>query len=78
MLKTQLTCIFCHEPVLILYQFQRDKKQWTLDRINNDLAHTQNNVEICCLECNLKRRRIQYKAFAFSRQLKIVKNQEQE
>ena len=27
---------------------------WTLDRINNDLSHTNDNTCISCLKCNLQ------------------------
>ena len=28
--------------------------QWTLDRIDNNIGHSKENVVICCLKCNLK------------------------
>ena len=57
----------------IKYNNYRDKQQWTLDRIDNDLGHNNENVKIACLECNLKRRRINMEKFLFTKQLNIIK-----
>lgn len=53
---SDMLCFYCKEPVLVLYEFVRDPKQWTLDRMNNRLGHNRDNVEIACLRCNLRRR----------------------
>ena len=53
---SDMLCFYCKEPVLVLYEFVRDPKQWTLDRMNNTLGHNRDNVEIACLRCNLRRR----------------------
>lgn len=29
-----------------------DRLQWSINRLNNDLAHLKSNCEICCLYCN--------------------------
>jgi hypothetical protein len=50
----------------------RENKQWTLDRIDNNLGHNEDNVVIACLECNLKRRRTNQSKFLFTKQLKIT------
>ena len=34
----------------------RDEQQWTLDRIDNDKCHSDENTVISCLKCNLQRR----------------------
>ena len=62
--------------MFLLYDIVREAKQWTLDRINNDIGHNIDNVLISCLECNLKRRRTNKDAFLFTKQLVIVKNKE--
>jgi hypothetical protein len=69
----QLQCFYCQEKMLVLYETVRESKQWTVDRINNDLGHTQTNVVICCLECNLKRRRKNQQSFLFTKQLVLNK-----
>ena len=68
-----LKCHYCKENVLIYYDIVRETKQWTLDRINNDLGHNHDNVVISCLGCNLKRRRTNEKAFLFTKQLNLIK-----
>jgi len=70
---SKLKCRYCKNDVVILYNHARYPKQWTLDRINNDLGHNADNVVIACLECNLKRRRINDKKFLFTKQMNIVK-----
>ena len=42
--------------MLILYNKVRDLDQWTLDCIDNDINHSQENVVVSCLRCNLQRR----------------------
>ena len=51
-----LTCHYCSEHVFILYEKVRETKQWSLDRINNDLPHTKNNCFLSCYICNCSRR----------------------
>ena len=68
-----LSCHYCKEDIAVVYDVVREMKQWTLDRIDNDLGHTCANVVISCLECNLKRRRTSQNAFLFTKNLTIVK-----
>ena len=70
---SKLKCHYCKSNVLLLYNYVRYPKQWTLDRIDNDMGHNTDNVVIACLECNLKRRRINDKKFLFTKQMRIVK-----
>ena len=60
----------------LFYKQIRDKKQWTLDRIDNSVGHNSDNVIISCLECNLKRRTTEMDRFTFTKQLKIKKSNE--
>ena len=56
-----------------MYKKVRHNKQWTLDRLNNDIGHFTDNVVISCLSCNLKKRRMDEEKFKFSKQLIITK-----
>jgi hypothetical protein len=71
--KCEMKCIYCSEEVFILYEIVREMKQWTLDRINNDIGHNSGNLVIACLECNLKRRRTNKDAFMFTKNMVIVR-----
>lgn len=51
----------------------RDFKQWTLDRINNNLDHSDKNTVVACLKCNLDRRRKNFHAYTFTKNLCIRK-----
>ena len=72
---SKLKCFYCNRDMKIKYENYRDKQQWTLDRIDNDLGHNNDNVKIACLDCNLKRRRINMEKFLFTKQLKIKKHE---
>ncbi len=65
----KLKCYYCNKNMMILFDKVRDKDQWTLDRINNYDDHNDLNTVICCLECNLQRRRKNSEKFKFSKQL---------
>jgi hypothetical protein len=75
LLETEAKCFYCFSKVFILYEKIREGKQWTLDRINNDLGHNTDNVVLSCLECNLKRRCQSKDGFLFTKQLKIIKRE---
>lgn len=68
-----LTCTFCNKQVVLLYDVVRAENQWTLDRVDNDIGHTNENTKIACLKCNLKRRRIDYDKFHWTRNMSIAK-----
>jgi hypothetical protein len=71
--KCEMKCHYCSEQVFILYERVREMKQWTLDRVNNDIGHNTGNLVIACLECNLKRRRTNKDAFMFTKNMVIVR-----
>ena len=56
-----------------MYESIREKKQWTLDRLDNDQGHNRDNVVICCLTCNLKKGTKNDKKFKFTKQMRIIK-----
>jgi hypothetical protein len=66
-----MKCHYCACEIYLLYEFVREMKQWSLDRINNDIGHNKGNLVIACLECNLKRRRTNKDAFFMTKNLTI-------
>jgi hypothetical protein len=75
MLDSKLLCYYCKHQMFILYEVSREMKQWTIDRIDNDKGHNNDNYHLACLECNLKRRRQSDVKFLFTKQLIIVKQE---
>jgi hypothetical protein len=73
LIESKLHCNYCKNDVKVLYKIVREPKQWTLDRINNDLCHSNSNTLISCLSCNLKRRLMDKDKFQFTKQLNITK-----
>jgi hypothetical protein len=70
---SRLKCYYCKRNALLLYENQREPKQWTLDRLDNGMGHTNNNVVICCLKCNLERRCLNDGKFLFTKQMRLIK-----
>jgi len=70
---SKLKCYYCRNDCLIYYRNKLENKQWTLDRINNDIGHEKDNVVISCYKCNVKRGRLDDKKFKFTKQLRVVK-----
>ena len=73
LVSTKLKCLYCKEKINIFYKKMKCPNQWTLDRINNDIGHSNENTVISCLKCNLQRRKKNMKVFLFSKQLTISK-----
>ena len=71
--ETNLKCHYCSCETYLLYELVREMKQWSLDRIDNNVGHNRDNLVIACLECNLKRRRTNKDSFMFTKNLKIVR-----
>ena len=76
LIDKQLKCFYCREDVLLLYNYVRENKQWTLERIDNKIGHNRGNVEIACLLCNLRRRTMYHERYVFTKQLCVVKMDE--
>ena len=64
-----MRCYYCNSKTLILFKNVRTNYQWTLDRLNNYDEHSNSNTIICCLKCNLQRRRKNSEKFKFTKQL---------
>lgn len=72
--ESKLQCYYCKCHMFLLYEIVRELKQWTLDRIDNNIGHNEENVVVCCLECNLKRRKMSQEKFMFQKNLTIIKH----
>jgi len=66
-------CFYCKNPVYVLYEYVREPKQWTVERIDNNFGHNKSNIEIACLNCNLRRRTMYHERYVFTKQLNIQK-----
>jgi hypothetical protein len=73
MIECELKCRYCKNEMNVLYDISREMRQWSIDRIDNDLGHNNDNYHLACLECNLKKRRRSDEKFLFTKQLNIVK-----
>jgi actin-related protein len=73
LIETEIKCYYCKCEMYILYENVRDLKQWSVDRINNDLGHNVDNIVLACLDCNLKRRCKSSDKFLFTKQLNIIR-----
>jgi hypothetical protein len=75
LMLSKLKCFYCKESCLLVYKHTFEKKQWTLDRINNSHGHNIDNVVISCLECNIKRGDMDSNRFKKGKEIKIVRKQ---
>jgi hypothetical protein len=73
LIKCNLECFYCKNKVHVLYEYVREPGQWTLDRIDNDYGHNKDNLEVACLQCNIRRRTMYAERYVFTKQLKIIK-----
>jgi hypothetical protein len=73
LVDSNLDCFYCREKVSILYETVREPKQWTLERIDNKQGHHFGNIEISCLQCNLKRRTMYHERYVFTKQMIVQK-----
>lgn len=74
LVECNMKCFYCLEKVELLYEFVREPKQWTVERIDNTLGHNTTNSEIACLQCNLRRRTMFHERYIFTKQVAIVKS----
>ena len=54
LVAADLLCHYCREICQVAYKEAMCRRQWTLDRIDNNYGHNDANVVIACLDCNLK------------------------
>ena len=74
LINNNYKCSYCNQNVKIIYDKVRDPLQWTLDRIDNSLNHTDKNCVISCLKCNLKRKTLEKKIFEKWNIVSVKKN----
>ena len=68
-----LKCHYCNKNMQVIYKYKRCPRQWTLDRVSNNIGHNHDNVVMSCLSCNLTRRCLNSEKFLFTRKLNIIK-----
>ena len=56
MKTSNMICYYCKEETMLMYEYVREPKQWTLERLDNSFGHNNDNVVISCLSCNLRRK----------------------
>ena len=66
-------CTYCDSLLVLSGGENRNKLQWSLDRIDNSLGHTANNTVISCLACNLRRRARSHTKFLAGSRMAFVK-----
>lgn len=69
LVSCKLKCYYCNKNMKLFFEKVRDEEQWTLDRLNNYDEHSNENTIVCCLKCNLQRRRKNSDKFLFTKQL---------
>ena len=73
LVECDMLCFYCKCEVYVLYENVRELNQWSVDRIDNSLGHNNDNFVISCLSCNIKRRNLNSDKFLFTKQLNLVK-----
>jgi hypothetical protein len=72
--RSELLCYYCRKSVLLFYEYVREPRQWSLERIDNKWGHNRDNVEIACLECNLRRKTMYHERYMYTKQVTITKH----
>ncbi len=75
LIEKDCKCFYCKTDMYVLYDMVRENNQWTVDRVDNDLGHNNDNYVLACLGCNLKRRCRTKEKFLFTKELKIIKRE---
>lgn len=75
-LKCEGKCFYCKENMKIIYENVREPLQWSLERLSNDEGHNVDNVEISCLNCNLRRKTMHYERYKFTKDMKLIKKED--
>lgn len=73
LISCNMECHYCKKRVMLLYEYVREPLQWSLDRIDNSLGHTRNNLFIACLTCNLRRRCIKPERYELTKKCSSLK-----
>ena len=68
-----LLCHYCREICQVAYKESMCRRQWTLDRTDNNYGHNDANVVIACLDCNLKRGTMDAERFRMGKQFTFRK-----
>jgi len=72
--SSELKCFYCKDQVALLYEYVREPRQWTLERLDNSRGHNRDNVVLACLSCNLRRRCMNSEKYVRTKELaNIVK-----
>jgi len=67
-----MQCYYCKGTVMMIYTYAREPKQWTLERLDNGIGHTVENVVLACLQCNLRRRCIATERYIETKAIQTV------
>jgi hypothetical protein len=73
LLESRLLCYYCTRQCHVFYERVREMSQWSLDRIDNDLCHSVENVVVACLQCNLHRKNTNSKKFKDTKSMTCVR-----
>lgn len=73
LVESELLCYYCKKSLEVIYSNVLEKRQWTIDRIDNTRGHSLDNFHISCLECNVNRRRRSDKKYLDGKQMILKK-----
>ena len=68
-----MMCFYCNCRLVFAPRMPGDKAQWTLDRVDNNLAHSKTNCVVSCLKCNVAKKRRSPETFKFGKNLLVIK-----